>query len=609
MFFLAANIGDCPHTEGLYKASRIAGMGGIESFVCQANSSREDIIQKVKEFEPDYIGFSYRLSPQKGIDELRQMLNLLYFHGLLDKPNGEKRKIAYAGLPETINILVNNPKDFPVEVYPIVQVRDPHQQIENVFNFFSFGHTIRKKILSELNDELNPPRIEMLDQLADEVMYNDNYQLTPPLPIPSDKARVNYIQRMSESDYPMLRSHFGIPSESIEPTVEGIRRIAEARVIDEVSIGSSDLSQRYYGNLKEFLSRKNDGGVPYKDKIDLARLFQASRTGNYPSCKPYAHTTGILDFIDDCISTGHLTGAHQAVPLFWFNQLDGRGSTPVKESIAEHIAAVRKLAGLGLPVEMNDPNQWSSRWAHDTIVVADYAIISSVMLENGVNDLIFQMQFNKPVETSDYGDLAKMKSAAQIIRQMKEQSGRDVNIYHETRTGIEYFSPELSHARWQLARSTLLQMFLSPSVIHLVSYCEAVRAATVEDIIESSKIIRRAVDVFRKHEFDLRKYESDMLVQERMGFLLDEADYLIKEVASLHNAYTPGKPITKYLSDPDIIYKSIENGLMAAPGIVNPQFKNERLVTKPMKNGFFNAIDFDSGSLLSEKERISQLNH
>jgi hypothetical protein len=32
-----------------------------------------------------------------------------------------------------------------------------------------------------------------------------------------------------------------------------------------------------------------------------------------------------------------LKGAHQAVPLFWFDVLDGRGPTGVRDAIAEHI--------------------------------------------------------------------------------------------------------------------------------------------------------------------------------------------------------------------------------------------------------------------------------
>ncbi len=88
-------------------------------------------------------------------------------------------------------------------------------------------------------------------------------------------------------------------------------------MVDEISLGSSDLSQRYFGKPEEFKIRKNDGGVPYKDYNDLVKLFQATRQGNYPSIKPYAHVSDILNFIDICIKAGMLIGAHQAIPLFF----------------------------------------------------------------------------------------------------------------------------------------------------------------------------------------------------------------------------------------------------------------------------------------------------
>jgi hypothetical protein len=605
MKFLGANIGNCPHTEGLYKAARIAQMGGYNVFICKANSSSGEILEAIQKFNPNIIGFSYRLTPEIGFIELFRILKQIEINGLANKPNGQPRKFVFAGLPATIAILIAKSNELPVPVIPVQQLKNPIEQIEQVFTIFEFSQVKRKTVLDELKDELFPPRLQLLDHLADLAINDEKYQSVTPLPVPSLLAQRDLITRMNESSYPILRSHFGVPSDSIQPTIEGIREISNARVIDEISIGSSDLSQRYYGKPEEFKKRKNDGGVPYKDKDDLRQLFFASRTGNYPSCKPYAHTMGILDFIDDCIESGMLIGAHQAIPLYWFNQLDGRGSTPVYESIKEHIAAVKKLANLGIPVEMNDPNQWSSRYAHDTIVVADYGIITAVMIENGVKNIVLQMQFNKPIETGDFGDIAKMKTAAHIARNIGAISSIKANYYHETRTGIEYFSTDLKYAKWQLARSTLLQLILNPSIIHLVSYCEAIRAANPNDIIESSKIIRYTVDIFKQYEPEIRKIETDPIVLERMEFLNSEAEFLLKKIAKLDKEFNNQTSITKFLSNHDTIYKSIKTGLMAAPGIMNPDFKNEKLITKPMRNGFINAVDYDSGLLLHESDRLS----
>jgi hypothetical protein len=605
--FLGANIGDCPHTEGLYKAARIARMAGFDTFVCSANSTQEEILNEIQKRDSNFVGFSYRLTPTKGFEELKRILWLMNERNLLFTKDGQKRRIAFAGLPDTAKLVSDRHAELPCNVFTFSQLKDPVEQINIVFDFFNLEDSKRHNILMQLKDELFPPSISLLDQLAHKVIENDNYRDIPPLPMPSNEAKQSLVRRIQDSSIPLLRSHFGVPAETIQPTIEGIRALADAHVLDEISLGSSDLSQRYYGQHDKFKNKKNDGGVPYKDRNDLRNLYLASRTGNFPAVKPYAHVTNILSFIDDCVATGMLLGAHQAIPLYWFNQLDGRGPTAVENSIIEHVQAVKKLASLNIPVEMNDPNQWSSRWAHDTIIVADYAIISAVMVENDVKDILLQMQFNKPAETSDFGDLAKMKVGAKFARKMAQLAGSSTSFYHETRTGIEHFSTDLSFAKWQLARSTLLQMFLDPSMIHIVSYCEAVRAATVDDIIESSQIIRKAIQVFREHEHELRKYEQDQLVVERMEFLESETEYLLLEIAKLDSNYKSADPITKFLSNPQTIFKSIKQGYMAAPGIMNPEFKNDSLITKPMKNGFFNAVDTQTNELLLESNRIAGL--
>ena len=63
---------------------------------------------------------------------------------------------------------------------------------------------------------------------------------------PSDYALEYFPQRMKESSIPLIRTHFGIPDETIIPTIKGIETIAINGAVDEVSLGSSDLSQRFW---------------------------------------------------------------------------------------------------------------------------------------------------------------------------------------------------------------------------------------------------------------------------------------------------------------------------------------------------------------------------
>jgi hypothetical protein len=306
-----------------------------------------------------------------------------------------------------------------------------------------------------------------------------------------------------------------------------------------------------------------------------------------------------------------LTGSHQAVPLYWFNELDGRGPTPVRESIREHLAAVRELARRGIPVEMNDPNHFSSRWAHDTIIVVDYALITAAMLANGVKDVVLQLQFNKPRETSDHGDLAKMLAGLDIAGRMADDAG--ARLWRETRTGIDSFDPDIDAARHQLARSTFLQLIVDPHAIHLVSYCEALHIAAVDDVIDGSKLVRRCVRIFRTHAGELLRLRHHPLVAERRAQLVAEAQVTLRHIAALDGGRPPATDATpssliQRLADPDVLFRALETGVLSAPGVFHPEYRAARnVVTAPVAHGFIECLDPETGAVRRETQRLAAL--
>ena len=605
--FIASSLANDPHTEGMHNAAKIAELAGIKSLVLKPSETYDSLFDAIREYRPKYIGLSYRLTPRIGFEQLRYLLCQFLDTGLL-KRNDDVR-ISFAGLPETIAMVKANLAHLPLKVYLCEPYPDIMDRVTETVEFFEVRKN-RVAIIERMREEVCPKGIGLLDQLADEVIAHDDYKNEPPLRIPSIEATKSFVNRINESDIPLLRSHFGIPDKTIEPTVDGIRKLAEARVVDEISLGSSDLSQRYYGHPEEFEGRKNDGGVPYKTKEDLRRLFLASRCGNCPAVKPYCHVINIVPFIHDCLDVGMLVGAHQAIPLFWFNELDGRGPHTVRESVYEHFLAVKELASLGIPVEMNDPNQWSSRLAHDTIIVASYALISAVMTVCGVDNMVLQMQFNKPKETGDYADLAKMSAGLYMAQYLASAKHTPPGIIVEARTGIESLSPDMRKAKWQLGRSTLLQMMMNPSVLHIVSYCEANYAAKAEDIIDSSKLVRRAVRIFREHQHDIMQYMSDNIIKERYEYLINECIYLLTEIAKLNKNFHKTelfKQLAGYLADPDVISSAIEKKIMSAPGIINLKYRGN-YTTAPTKYGMINLVDdYISKNILDEKSRLENL--
>jgi hypothetical protein len=607
---LATLAGD-RHTQGLFRVARIARKAGIVAHVLPPGTPLEAVLERIQEVDPVWLGFSYRLSPEIAVEEFRRCLARLDSMGQLRRPSGAARRVALAGLPEAMTAMESLRSTLPCPVWTMPQDRDPLRGCRRVLEFFDVPQRRQAEILEELRAELFPPRFPVLDELAKEVTANDDYRNEPPLPVPSEAARRSYVQRIAEMDMPLLRTHFGIPAATITPTVEGIAALAEARVVDEISLGSSDLSQRYFGVPTAFVGRKNDGGVPYSTFEHLLELFQASQRGNYPGMKPYAHVVDLVPFIDTCMRAGMLVGAHQAVPLFWFNELDGRGPLSLRESLGEHMAAVAELARRGIPVEMNDPNHFSSRWAHDTLIVVDYALITAVMRACGVKDMILQLQFNKPRETSDHGDLAKMLAALDVAGEIVAGSGS--RLWRETRTGVDSFDPDPDVARHQLARSTFLQLLVNPHLIHLVSYCEALHAAGVEDVLDSSRLVRRCVRVFRRHAPELLRLQLDPLVLERRAHLVSEARVTLRHIAALDGAGPPEidaplSSLVQRLGDPEVLFQALDTGALAAPGLFHPGYPAARnIVTAPVAHGFIECLESETGVVRHEADRLAQL--
>ena len=204
----------------------------------------------------------------------------------------------------------------------------------------------------------------------------------------------------------------------------------------------------------------------------------------------------------------------------------------------------------------------------------------------GVENMVLQMQFNKPKETGDYADLAKMSAGMEMARRISLGRRNPAPIFRETRTGIESLSADMNLAKWQLARSTFLQMCMDPQIIHIVSYCEANYAARPADIIDSSRLIRRAVKIFRQHKADIMKEVNVPIVTERRDYLIKESTWLVNEIAKLNPKYQPCplEAIAQYVGDEDVIASSIEKKYMSAPGIINAKYKGD-FITKPLKYG------------------------
>jgi hypothetical protein len=106
--------------------------------------------------------------------------------------------------------------------------------------------------------------------------------------VAAEPTAADYPQRTVEriawkAPYPILRHHFGLPT--MAATVEGIAAIAEARVLDVISLGiDQDAQENFYHPERQDPRRTGAGGVPVRSADDYRALYAASRGATIPCC-------------------------------------------------------------------------------------------------------------------------------------------------------------------------------------------------------------------------------------------------------------------------------------------------------------------------------------
>ncbi len=285
---------------------------------------------------------------------------------------------------------------------------------------------------------------------------------------------------------------------------------------------------------------------------DYCSLFNASRCGNYPLLRTYSGTDDFIRLAKMYIESINI--AWCAIPLFWFNQMDGRGPWDLEGSIRAHQQVMSFYGIRNIPVELNEPHHWGMRDAPDVVYVVSAYLAAYNARAFGVKDYIAQLMFNSPPGTSDAMDLAKMLAILELIGSL---AGPDFRIWRETRTGLLSYPLDPDAARSHLASSTYLQMALQPHIVHVVGYTEAHHAATAEDVIESCKLARRSIENAMNGQPDMT---ADPKIQARKKELITETYVTLNAISRL----APTTHSAPFI-DPAILAKSITTGILDAP--------------------------------------------
>ena len=267
----------------------------------------------------------------------------------------------------------------------------------------------------------------------------------------------------------------------------------------------------------------------------------------------------------------------------------------VEESITIHQDVIKWYAEKNIPVEINESHHWSLRDASDEIFVTMAYISAYNAKEIGVRTYVAQLMFNTPPSLSFKMDLAKMMAAIELIKQLEDESFR---IIIETRSGLPSFPVDPDSAKGHLASSTLLQMVVNPTIVHVVSYSEADHAATPDDVIGSCKIVRHVIENSLRGLPDMI---SDKDVQRRKSELVKESDYLIERIKSLDNGKSKDP-----LTDPKNLAKALKVGILDAPHLMHSEFARGVIKTS-IVNGACRPIHPLTSKPSTSRERISMI--
>jgi hypothetical protein len=354
------------------------------------------------------------------------------------------------------------------------------------------------------------------------------------------------------------------------------------------------------------------GGVPVRSADDYHALYAASRRGNFPLLRTYSGTDDFVRLAELYVQTINI--AWCAIPLFWFNRMDGRGPWDLEGSIREHQGLMRWYGERGLPVELNEPHHWGMRDAPDVIFVVSAFLSAYNARQAGVRDYIAQLMFNSPPGLSDAMDLAKMLAVLEMVSALTlpspEERGLlpspfgggaggegDFRIWKQTRTGLLSYPLEPNAARGHLAASIYLQMALKPDIVHIVGHTEADHAASAGDVIGASQMARRAIENAVRGGPDMA---ADPVVQRRKAELMAEARVTLEAIRGL-----AGPGVEDPWSDPASLAKAVTSGILDAPQLKNNPFGRGQIRTH-IVNGMCVAVDAD-GRPLRESERLVEL--
>lgn len=595
------------HTMGVFTIANLLKDCGYKVYVANddVNEAVEDI-QKVNNYslvkkwiidnKITRLGFSYRLDPREGSDYFMSLYTHLAGDNMFEADGGSLTQVFFAGLPDTCE-LVKGKTDGTILVFPgnetpiesLKMLRVPEDCLPDTL----------------VNDN---PYDNMRWDFAKNLIASERYKLESYQDHYGYKEcgtdADSYVKRLEYAKgkhaLPIIRTHSGPYNpnrmEALKEYNSWCKDLAQSKLLDVLSIGSSQLTQSNFG--EDWEGKPNGGGVPVNSEME----YRVIRENAKPMlARTYSGTKDVPGLAK--IHERSLNISWHALSFWWFDELDGRGHNSLLDNLKEHFEAVRWIVTTGKPVEPNVPHHFAFRGCDDVTYIISGYLAAKACKKMGVSHLILQNMLNTPKYTWGVQDLAKGRTMLKLVRELEDSSFK---VSLQSRAGLDYFAPDLDFAKVQLAAVTCLMDDIepdndnSPEIVHVVNYCEAVRLATPPVIKESIQITLNAL-----HEYRLArklgkvpnmKYDRD--TQERAEALYCECkEAILLLEKAIPNLYTP-----------EGFYKVFCEGFLPVPYLMDQQhkFDKARQYHTAIKDGGIKVVD-EEGNVINTIDRYRKI--
>ncbi len=536
---VGAALGSCVHVGGLHHFLTLAESEGFVSLSAGPAVEVPRLVKIIKQEQPDIVALSYRLTPASAKELLAELGEALRRAGLTGI------HMIFGGTP------------------PVAAVARETGLFSRIFDG-------------------TEPEIRIREYLRGSNPQHQSEILPDTL---TGRIKQKY-------PYPLIRHHFGRPT--MEETLEGIEKIAMAGVLDVLSIGPDQNAQEHFFHPEEMdHAQDGAGGVPLRKPEDLEAIYRRSRCGNHPLVRCYSGTRDLLRWAEMSVVT--INNAWGAIPLCWYNVIDGRSKRSINEAIKENQSVMGWYARQGIPVEVNESHQWSLREAHDSLAVAMAFLAAYNAKKAGVKDYVSQYMFNNPPGTSARMDIAKMLAKNEMIESLSDGT---FTVWREVRAGLAHFSSNPGQAKGQLAASGVISLALSPHIFHVVGFSEGDHAICPDELIESCEIVH---GVLHNTLHGMPDLTDNPAIQARKNELKEEAQVLLEALGKFGEERSDDP-----WSDPDLLADAIRKGLLDTPHFRGNQYLCGNIVTSLIDGAWF-AIDPSTGEKISEKTRTEKV--